>query len=127
MATKLIELEDGTFIEIEAPGDQIEQISGGSADRVESSIDKIKDILLKTCRPLTETWQELSKDMTIDQAEIEQIDVLEEFTSSPFTSSFIRGQVRGKGLEKLSSHIVKTEFTSFLVMQYLSEDQQLND
>ncbi len=71
MATKLIELEDGTFIEIEAPGDQIEQISGGSADRVESSIDKIKDILLKTCRPLTETWQELSKDMTIDQAEIE--------------------------------------------------------
>ncbi len=39
MATKLIELEDGTLVEIEVPGEQVQQISGGYADRVSATFD----------------------------------------------------------------------------------------
>jgi len=67
MATKLIELEDGNenglLVEVEIPGDQVEAISGGAADKVKSAIDKIKPILLKTCKPITEVWKELDKDV----------------------------------------------------------------
>ena len=71
MATKLIELQDGTLVEIEIPGDQAQQISGGFADRVEATFEKIKPLLLKTCKPIAATWKELNQEMTIDQAEIQ--------------------------------------------------------
>ncbi len=71
MATKLIELEDGTLIEVEVPEDEAQQISGGFADKVSASFDKIKPVLVKTCRPITEVWKEINKDMHIEQAEIE--------------------------------------------------------
>ena len=71
MATKLVELEDGILVEIDVPGEQIEQISGGMAKRVTATIDKIKPILINTCKPITEAWQELNQDVNIEQAEIE--------------------------------------------------------
>lgn len=71
MATKLIKLEDGTLIEVEVPGDQIEQISGGMADKVNSSLNKIKPILVNTCKQITAAWSELNQDMDIEQAEVE--------------------------------------------------------
>lgn len=71
MATKLIELQDGTLVEIEVPGDQVEQISGSAANKVEATIDKIKPVLLKVCEPINAVWQEMNKDMHIEQAEVE--------------------------------------------------------
>ncbi|MBE9258987.1 hypothetical protein IQ228_16975 [Dolichospermum sp. LEGE 00246] len=71
MATKLIELEDGILVEVEIPEGQARQISGSFADRVNTTFDKIKPILIKTCRPVAEAWKELNQDMEIEQAEIE--------------------------------------------------------
>ena len=71
MASKLIQLEDDLYVEAEVDEKKAKEISGGSADRVESSFEKIKPILLKTCRPIAETWKELNKEMTVGQAEIE--------------------------------------------------------
>lgn len=71
MATKLIELEDGTLMEVEVPGDQVEQISGGMADKVNTTLNKIKPILVNTCRPIITAWEELSQEMQIEQAEVE--------------------------------------------------------
>lgn len=71
MASKLIELEDGTLVEIEVPSDQAEHISGGVADKVDGTLDKIKPILINTCKPINAAWAELNKDMNIEQAEIE--------------------------------------------------------
>ena len=71
MATKLIELADGTLIEVEVPSDQAQQISGGFADKVSATFDKIHPILVKTCRPITAAWQEINQDLDIEQAEIE--------------------------------------------------------
>ncbi|MFE4107830.1 CU044_2847 family protein [Almyronema epifaneia] len=71
MATKLIRLQDGTLIEAQVPEDQAQQISGGFAQKVDASFERIKPLLLKACKPIAETWKELSRDMDIDQAEIE--------------------------------------------------------
>lgn len=71
MATKLIELQDDILVEIDVPGDQIEQISGGTADKVDASIGMIKQIFSKICKPIYTVWQDLNKDMHIEQAEVE--------------------------------------------------------
>lgn|SRR4028118_265672 len=71
MATKLIELEDGTLVEVEIPGTQVTPISSSEAERVQSRIDQIKPILVKVCRPIKDVWQELNQEMDIEQAEVE--------------------------------------------------------
>lgn len=71
MPTKLIKLEDDTLIEVEVPPDQVQQISGGLADKVAATFDKINPILIKTCRPIISAWREINEELKIDQAEIE--------------------------------------------------------
>ncbi len=71
MPTKLIELDDSTLVEVEVPADQAQQISGGFADKVSATFDKIQPILVKTCRPIIAAWKEINQDMNIDHAEIE--------------------------------------------------------
>jgi hypothetical protein len=71
MATKLIELEDGTLVEIEVPPDQAQQISGGFAERVGTTFDKLQPILVRTCRPIIAAWRELNQEMHIERAEVE--------------------------------------------------------
>ena len=71
MPTKLIELDDSTLVEVEVPADQAQQISGGFADKVSATFDKIQPILIKTCRPIIAAWKEINQDMNIDHAEIE--------------------------------------------------------
>ncbi len=71
MAAKLIELEDGTLVEIEVLGEQVQQISGGFADKVNATFDRVKPLLIKTCRPVAAACQELSKEISIDEAEVE--------------------------------------------------------
>ena len=71
MPTKLIKLEDGTLIEVEIPGDQMDQISGGMAAKVGSTFEKIKPILINICRPIISIWNEISKEMLIESAEVE--------------------------------------------------------
>jgi hypothetical protein len=71
MSTKLVRLEDNTLVEIEALVDQAEQISGGMADKVNATLDKIKPILISVCKPITSAWHELNKDMHIEAAEVQ--------------------------------------------------------
>ncbi|GAK56721.1 hypothetical protein U27_03684 [Candidatus Vecturithrix granuli] len=72
MGTKLIKLQDGTLVEVEASPNEVEQIASiDYAKEVQESIEKIKPILLKVCRPVISVWQELNKEMMIEQAEVE--------------------------------------------------------
>lgn len=71
MATKLIKLDDDTLVEVEVSEDEAKQIAGSVADRVSTTFDKIKPILVKTCRPIAAAWKELNQEMQIEQAEIE--------------------------------------------------------
>jgi hypothetical protein len=70
MNRKLIQLEDGTLVEVEIPPDQVMPISGGFADRVNSTLDAIKPVLIKACRPVIAAWQELNE-VNVEQAEME--------------------------------------------------------
>ena len=71
MATKLVELENGILVEVDVPGEQIEQISGGMAERVDATIEKIKPLLVNAVKPVALAWQELNQDATIERAEVE--------------------------------------------------------
>ena len=71
MATKLIELEDGILIEVEATEDEVKPISGGFAQKVDKTVDKIKPVMLKVCRPVIESWKELNKEVSIDEIEVQ--------------------------------------------------------
>lgn len=75
MATKLIQFEDGTLVEVEVPPDQVQPISGGAADRIDATVDatldRVKPLLLKICRPIKEVWSEVNQDMEIETAEVQ--------------------------------------------------------
>ncbi len=70
MPTKLIEL-DGALVEVEVSPDQARQISGGFADKVGGTFDKIQPLLVKACRPIVAAWHEINQEMNIEHAEIE--------------------------------------------------------
>src|SRR5713226_3510340 len=71
MASKLIKLEDGTLVEVEVAGDEVQQISGGLAEKVDATLNKIKPVLLKTCQPIVAAAKELREDIDLEQVEVE--------------------------------------------------------
>lgn len=70
MSSKLIQLQDGIFVEVEIPGAPSRQLSGSFADRVNANIDKIKPILANVARPILETWNVINQDVFLEQAEV---------------------------------------------------------
>jgi hypothetical protein len=71
MATQLIQLADGTLVEAEVSEDQAREISGGFYDKVETTFDKLRPILISICRPLSEAWKEINRELEIEQAQIQ--------------------------------------------------------
>ena len=71
MATQLIELQDGALVEVEVSDDQPREISGGFAEKVDATFDKVKPLIVKACRPIVSAYRELNQEMTIEQAEVE--------------------------------------------------------
>lgn len=70
--TKLIQLADGVLLEVAVQPNEVPQpIAGGLAEKVNSTFEAIQPVLIKTCRPIIAAWGELSKEIHIDQAEIE--------------------------------------------------------
>jgi len=71
MATRLIRLAEGVLVEAEVADEDARPISGGAAKQVAATIDTIRPLLVKVCRPLTDTWAELNQEMAVEQAEVE--------------------------------------------------------
>jgi hypothetical protein len=71
MASKLIKLKDGTLVEVEVTGTEVQQISGGLAKRVDATIDNMKDVLLKACQPIVAAVKDLREDVGLEQVEVE--------------------------------------------------------
>jgi hypothetical protein len=71
METKLIQLEDGTLVEVEVTAGQAQPISGGLASKVNSTLDKIYPLLISTCRPIASALNSLKTDTEITQAEVQ--------------------------------------------------------
>jgi Trypsin-co-occurring domain 1 len=70
VATKLIELADGVLVEIEVPPEQAQAISGGIADKVAGTFDKVGAQLKKLCAEMASDWK-VVRDLKIDQVEVE--------------------------------------------------------
>lgn len=71
MPSKLIELEDGVLVEVEADTGQSREISGGFAEKVDSTLDRLRPVLLKACKPVLAMCRELKESDQIDSAEVE--------------------------------------------------------
>ena len=71
MATKLIKLEDGTLVEVEAKQNEVEQISSRAADKVQESLDTIVPILVRVSQPIIAACQQLDQGSLLEQAEVE--------------------------------------------------------
>lgn len=71
MATKLIQLEDGTFIEVEVSEDKAQPISRRHAEKVKASFDKIQPILESLSEPIAEAFQKLDSKVAVEKAEVE--------------------------------------------------------
>jgi hypothetical protein len=71
MASRLIKLEDGTLVEVQVAGDEVQQIAGGLAEKVDATLNKIKPVLLKTCQPIVAAVKDLREDVDLEQVEVE--------------------------------------------------------
>ena len=71
MATQLLELSDGTLVEVEVLDSQPREISGNFAEKVDATFDKVKPLIVRACRPVVAAYQELNQEMSIEQAEVE--------------------------------------------------------
>lgn len=71
MPSKLIELQDGVLVEVEATTSQSREISGGFAEKVDSTLDRLRPVLVKACKPVLEMCRELEKDHQVESAEVE--------------------------------------------------------
>ncbi len=71
MASKLIKLQDGTLIEVEVAKDETQQISGGVAKKVDTTLEKIRPVLLKICQPIVTSVKNLREDVDLEQVEVE--------------------------------------------------------
>ena len=71
MATKLIQLENGTYIEVEVPADKAQPISKRHADKVKASFEKIQPILENLSEPIAAAFKKLDSTLQVEQAEVE--------------------------------------------------------
>ncbi|MCP4686412.1 MAG: hypothetical protein GY859_00075, partial [Desulfobacterales bacterium] len=62
---------DGALVEVDAPDDQIREIAGGFAEKVDGAFDRIRPLLVKTCGPIAEAFREIGGRMKVEQAEVE--------------------------------------------------------
>lgn len=69
--SRLIRLKDNTLIEVEAAEDEAQYVSSKTAVKVQESLDTVKPLLTKVCKPVVDAWSELSDEIQLEGAEIE--------------------------------------------------------
>ncbi|HHD81598.1 MAG TPA: hypothetical protein ENK82_07855 [Campylobacterales bacterium] len=74
MGKKLIELENGLMMEVEASENEIQEISGGSDEivaKVERSMGTVEKMLTESVKPIVNAYEVLNQDVILDSAEVE--------------------------------------------------------
>ena len=66
---EVIELEDGVKVEVNINENSIHEISANGGV-VNSSIDKLQSLLKKVMKPISNTYQELNKDVNIESTKV---------------------------------------------------------
>ena len=71
MPTKLIRLADGTLVEAEVTPGEARPISGGAANKVNTSLEQVQSILVNVCQPVLNAWNTISGQVSIEQVQVE--------------------------------------------------------
>ena len=71
MDTKVMQLSDGTFVEVELSQEQVQKVSGGKKRKLDTSFERIIPVLKNVCQPISSVWKELNKELHIEQTEVE--------------------------------------------------------
>lgn len=73
MAKKLIALENGLMMEVEAVENEIEMIAGGNdmVEQVETSMGAVEKMLIQSVEPVVNAYEALNQDVVLEKAEIE--------------------------------------------------------
>lgn len=71
MATRLIRLADGTLVEAEVSESDARPISGGAAEKVAASFEKIEPVLVSVCKPVARAWHAIGDGLHVDSVQIE--------------------------------------------------------
>ncbi len=66
--TSLIKLKDGIEVEVELKENQVMEISNNI--NVDSSLEQLQELLSKIVKPISNTYKELNKDISIESAKI---------------------------------------------------------
>jgi len=71
VAYKLIRLQEGTLVEVEVPQDALEQYADGIMNKMNSSVDQLRQTLVNICRPISAAWVLISQEMQVEGADVE--------------------------------------------------------
>lgn len=71
MATRLIKLQDGTLVEVEALSSEPQQISSDQVKKVKETIRNIDSVLVAVCQPVVASWKQLKQEVNVEKAEVE--------------------------------------------------------
>lgn len=71
MATKLIELENGILVEVDAREGEARRISGSVAERIGANLEKIQPVLIAISQTIAQSWEAINKNLKIEKATVE--------------------------------------------------------
>jgi len=71
MTSKLIQLEDGTLVQVEVTGDEVQRMSGGAPTKVKATLARIQPVLLTVCNPIVEAVKNLRENVDLEHVEVE--------------------------------------------------------
>jgi Trypsin-co-occurring domain 1 len=69
--TKLIELDDGLLVEVEAAPGEVREVSGGMAKRVTATFETLRSVLTTSCRSILGACDEIGEGTNVDHVEVE--------------------------------------------------------
>lgn len=71
MGSHMIQLSDGTYVEVEVSSDRVREVSGSTAERVAASFEDLRPLVLRVCEPLRSLWTDLRRQIEVDSLEVE--------------------------------------------------------
>ena len=73
MSKKLIELNNGLLMEVDALHHEIEAMSSNSdmVEKVDKSMQSVKEMLIKSVEPIIQAYEVLNQDVILEKAEVE--------------------------------------------------------
>lgn len=71
MLSKLIQLDDGTLVQVEVMENEVQRMGGGGPTKVKATLAKVQPVLLMVCHPIVEAVESLRENVDLEHVEVE--------------------------------------------------------